>query len=230
MNGKILIIVHQEQSTPGRVGLMLKARGLELDIRRPCIGHDLPEDVRPYAGVVIFGGPMSANDDDTLDFIRAELDWIDRPLKQNVPFLGICLGAQLLARHLGAAVAEHPENYAEVGYYPIKPTRAGEEICPWPGKVYQWHREGFEIPSGCEVLAQGGTAFPNQAFRHGQSAYGIQFHPEVTLAMMHRWTVKARHRFELPGARPPESHFDDRRQHDGDVARWLSEFLDHWLG
>ena len=77
------------------------------------------------------------------------------PLKEEKPFLGICLGAQMLARHLGERVFTHPEGKAEVGYYPIKPTPAGRAICDWPAHVYQWHREGFDLPRGTELLAEG---------------------------------------------------------------------------
>src|SRR5260370_2872138 len=101
---------------------------------------------------------MRVNDPD--DFIRREIDWIAVPLGEQRPFLGICLGAQMLAMQLGAPVAPHPQGRAEMGYYPIYPTRAGLEICAhWPERVYHWHRAGFELPAGAEVLAKG-RVFP----------------------------------------------------------------------
>ncbi len=230
MGRRILIVVHQERSTPGRVGLKLRQRGFELDIVRPPLGHALPETLEGYAGVVVFGGPMSANDDDTIDGIRREIDWIKVPLEEKVPFLGLCLGAQLLARHLGAEVNFHPKECAEIGYYPVQATKTGQErFGDWPGCVYQWHREGFELPAGARLLATGGNAFPNQAFDYGETAIGLQFHPEVTLAMVHRWTVLAAERFVLPGVRPRHSHFSDRMVHDPAVELWLDRLLDDWL-
>src|SRR5271169_5746449 len=170
----VLIVLHQETSTPGRVGNALRALGHPLDIRRPRFGEKLPETLDGHAGAVIFGGPMSANDPD--DYVRREIDWIGVPLGERRPFLGICLGAQMLAMHLGARVAPHPEGRAEMGYYPIRPTAAGLRICPhWPEHVYHWHREGFELPGGTELLAEGGD-FPVQALRSG-NAFGLQFHP-----------------------------------------------------
>ncbi len=230
MDRRILIIVHQERSTPGRVGLLLRQRGYQLDIRRPPLGDRLPETLNGYAGVVIFGGPMSANDDGTIDGIKREIEWIKVPLEEKVPFLGLCLGGQLLARHLGAAVKLHPQERAEIGYYPVKATQDGQKrFGVWPSRVYQWHREGFELPRGARLLATGGNDFPVQAFDYGDTAIGLQFHPEVTLAMTHRWTVLAANRFSLPGVRPRHSHFTDRLLYDGAVENWLNIMLDNWL-
>ncbi len=230
MGRQILIIVHQERSTPGRVGLLLRQRGYQLDIRRPPLGDPLPETLEGYAGVVIFGGPMSANDDDTIEGIKREIEWIKVPLEEKVPFLGLCLGGQLLARHLGAEVKYHPQDQAEIGYYPVKATKVGQErFGDWPKCVYQWHREGFELPHGARLLATGGNAFPNQAFDYGETAIALQFHPEVTLAMTHRWTVLAAERFSLPGVRSRNSHFSDRMIHDPAVEVWLNAMLDVWL-
>jgi GMP synthase (glutamine-hydrolysing) len=230
MGKKVLIIVHQERSSPGRVGLKLRARGYELDIRRPPLGDVLPESLEDYAGTVIFGGPMSANDDDTIEGIRREIEWIGLPLKEKSPLLGLCLGAQMMARHLGAEVKYHPEKQAEIGYYPLVPTPAGKALFgDWPKCVYQWHREGFDLPAGARLLAKGGNAFPNQAFDYEGTAIGLQFHPEVTLAMTHRWTVLAAKRFSLPGVRPRPTHFRDRLVHDGAVDAWLDRLLDGWL-
>src|SRR5688572_33031377 len=112
MSLPVLIVLHQEHSTPGRVGNALRSRGFLLDIRRPRFDDPLPETLDGHAGAVIFGGPQSANDTD--DFIKREIDWISVPIKEKKPFLGICLGAQMLARQLGARVYKHPEGHAEV--------------------------------------------------------------------------------------------------------------------
>ncbi len=124
----VLIVLHQETSSPGRVGNVLRALGHKLDIRRPRFGDPLPETLDGHAGAVIFGGPMSANDPD--DFVRQEIDWIAVPLGEQRPFLGICLGAQMLARQLGARVAPHPQGLAQIGYYPIRPTASGPGHLP----------------------------------------------------------------------------------------------------
>jgi GMP synthase (glutamine-hydrolysing) len=228
MQKPVLIILHQEHSSPGRVGQMLGKLGHPLDIRRPRFGDPLPETMDEHAGAVIFGGPQSANDNE--DFVKREIDWIGVPLRDRKPFLGICLGAQMMALKLGSRVFPHPQGHAEVGYYPIRPTAAGLEVCAaWPDHVYQWHREGFELPVGAELLAEGDDAFSVQAMRYG-SGYALQFHPEVTHAMMHRWLVKGAHRMDLPGAKQRADHIADRAVHDFASRNWLATFLDHWLG
>jgi GMP synthase (glutamine-hydrolysing) len=227
MRQPILIILHQEHSSPGRVGHALRQLGYGLDLRRPRFGDPLPETMREHSGAIIFGGPMSANDVD--DFIRREIDWIRLPVKEDKPFLGICLGAQMCTRALGGRVFSHPAGQAEIGYYPIRPTAAGLAVVDtWPEQVYQWHREGFDLPGGAELLAEG-DMFEVQAYRYG-SAYALQFHPDVTYAMMHRWTTRGHHRLETPGAKPRAAHFADRDVYDHSARAWLGRFLAHWLG
>ncbi|MBN8971892.1 MAG: glutamine amidotransferase [Rhizobiales bacterium] len=222
----VLVVLHQESSTPGRVGNALRALGYTLDIRKPRFGDPLPSTLDEHAGVVIFGGPMSANDPDA--YLRHEIDWIALPLRERRPYLGICLGAQMLAKQLGGIVAPHPQGRAQIGYYPIRLTAAGRALCgPWPAQVYQWHCEGFTLPRGSELLAEC-DEFPAQAFRD-DTAFGLQFHPDVTTAMIHRWTTRGAERLSLPGAQPRAAHFAGRAVHDAAERNWLTAFLQQWL-
>jgi len=224
---RILVVLHQERSNPGRIGRLLREQGYSLDIRRPACGDALPRSMDAHDGAIIFGGPMSANDE--VDFIKREIDWVGVPLAADKPFLGVCLGAQMLTRHLGHRVAPHPEGKVEIGYYPIRATDHGKALWPvFPSKVYQWHREGFDLPAGATLLAEGDD-FEAQAFRYGCNAYGLQFHPEVTYHMMCRWTTLAAARLALPGAQSRDRHFHDWYAHDGAVARWLDVFLRQWI-
>lgn len=220
---KILIVMHQELSSPGRVGHLLIEGGFDLDMRRPPLGDPLPETLEDHAGAVVFGGPMSANDTD--EFVRRETEWLKVPLAENKPFLGICLGAQMLVNHLGGKVEGHHEGLVEIGWYPIRPTEEGKELMDWPEMVYQFHREGFSLPTGATLLASAET-YPNQAFRYGQNAWGIQFHAELTRVMMQRWVVRGAHRFALPGAQQGRDHLGGRLIWDMHLKRWLVEFLD----
>jgi GMP synthase (glutamine-hydrolysing) len=225
-NRPVLIVLHQEHSTPGRVGLRLRGRGHALDIRRPRFGDPLPATLAEHAGAVVFGGPMSANDNE--DYIRRETEWMKVPLAEEAPLLGLCLGAQLLARYLGAAVRADPEGRVEIGYYDITPTEAGRRMIAWPDRVHHFHREGFDLPADATLLATG-AVFPNQAFAYGAAAFAIQFHIELTMAMVGRWTGRIGDRAKLPGAQDTADHLAGRALHDWKTASFLETFLDLWL-
>ncbi|MCO5064527.1 MAG: glutamine amidotransferase [Rhizobiaceae bacterium] len=224
---KILIVLHQETSSPGRVGHLLLQEGFDLDIRRPPLGEPLPDTLENHTGAVVFGGPMSANDTD--EFVVRETNWLSVPLKENKPFLGICLGAQMLVNHLGGKVEGHQDGLVEIGWYPLRPTDEGKELMDWPEMVYQFHREGFSLPVGATLLATSDT-YTNQAFRYGENAWGIQFHAELTRVMMQRWVVRGAHRFELPGAQPGHDHLGGRMIWDMHLKRWLTGFLEQVFG
>lgn len=225
--GKILIVLHQERSSPGRVGQMLQRAGFELDVRRPVLGDPLPTTLADHEGAVIFGGPMSANDDD--DYVRSEIDWHAVPLSENKPYLGICLGAQMLVRHLGGRVESHPDGLTEIGWFPLSSTPQGNALMQWPDMVYQFHREGFTLPDGAELLASA-EHYENQAFRFGENAWGIQFHAELTQVMMQRWVVHGASRFTLPGAQQGHHHLQGRLVYDARLRQWLAEFLEIVFG
>jgi GMP synthase (glutamine-hydrolysing) len=222
----VLIVLHGEHSCPGRIGQVLRRKGHALDIRKPRFGDRLPATLEHHAGAVIFGGPMSANDPD--DFIKTEIDWIGVPLEEERPFLGVCLGAQMLTKHLGGRVGFHPEEIVEIGYCPVNPTAAGAAFGPWPEKVYHWHREGFDIPAGATVLAEG-TTFANQAMAYGKAALGVQFHPEITYALVARWTYDASYRLGLKGAQSREAQLSGHILHGDSVLVWLDRFIEQWL-
>ena len=224
----VLAVIHRATSTPGRVGQEIRRLGHALDIRCPREGDTLPPTLAGYAGAVIFGGPGSANDPD--EATRAEVDWIDIALREKKPLLGICLGGQMLAKRLGAKVAPHPDGLAEIGYHPIQPD--GDETlgASSPAHVYQWHREGFELPHGAKLLADADGPFPVQAFSYGATAVGVQFHPEMTYAMVCRWTVRSAHRLVLPGAQDRATQLDNHLVYAPVVQRWLSAFIPRWLG
>lgn len=172
---------------------------------------------------------MSANDGRDMPGIGAELDFISTALESGKPFLGICLGAQLLAKTLGAHVTTHPAGLAEIGYARIVPTTEGMAYLDGPMMVYEWHREGFDLPRGATLLAEG-SVFPNQFFRYGDHAYGVQFHPEVTGETIKRWTIRSAERLKLPGAQPREAHLSGHASFDGTLNRWIQRFMDHLFG
>jgi GMP synthase (glutamine-hydrolysing) len=221
----VLIVLHQKHSHPGHVGHWFRRNGYTLDIRRHFDGAPLPQTLSGHCGAVIFGGPQSAND--SADFIRREIDWIGVALKEQKPFLGICLGAQMLASHLGARVDHCRQGTVEIGYHDIHSTQAG---AGWdlPARVFQWHREGFDLPSRSVLLASSTSSYPNQAFQFS-TALGVQFHPEITLHHILRWTSGNPLRLLMRGARPRQQQIDDHLIEARRVRGWLDGFLSKWV-
>jgi GMP synthase (glutamine-hydrolysing) len=226
---KVLIVLHQDHSTPGRIGTLLAQRGFALDVRRPSLGEPLPATLAEHAGAIVFGGPMSVNDE--LEWVRREIDWLAVPLREDKPLLGVCLGGQMLACQLGARVFTYPDKRSEIGYYPVAPTPEADRLCaaPFPRHVYHWHCDGFELPRGARLLVASDGEFPNQAFAFGARALALQFHPEVTYAMICRWTTRGDERLGRPGAQPRSRHLEGWFLYDRAVALWLETMLPAWL-
>lgn len=220
-NRRVLMLRHMKRMQGDRVSKALTARGFELDYRCPAEGEALPASDDGHVLAVVYGGIQSANDD---GYIRAEIDWIRDWVESGRPYLGLCLGGQLLARALGAEVSPHPKGRHEIGFVRIRPADAGDFL-PSPLHVYQWHKEGFELPVGATLLAHG-EVFPNQAFRYGESAFALQFHPEVTPEIMLDWMAYAEASLAAPGASPRQEQLEDARRHNGAVDTWLDSFLD----
>ncbi|MCB1747524.1 MAG: glutamine amidotransferase [Gammaproteobacteria bacterium] len=230
MSGRVLVVLHQEHSTPGFVGAALEARGYQLERCCPNLGGCLPTVLEDYAAAVVFGGPQSANDDH-LPGIRAELDWLERHvLPAGMPLLGICLGAQEIARVLGARVHGHADGHVEIGYCEVLPAAAGADFLDQPTMFYQWHAETFEIPAGAVQLARG-TLFEAQAYRYGTRVYGIEYHPEMTRAMIERWATSERGSVHIAAHRGPDCavQLDQHARYAAASRRWLERFLDGFL-
>jgi GMP synthase (glutamine-hydrolysing) len=219
----VILVLHQQQSVPGYVGKWLEAEGYGLDIRRPRFGDPLPQTLEQHAGAIIFGGPMSANDSE--DYMRVETDWIGVALKEGKPYLGLCLGAQMLARLLGAKVYLDPDAQVEIGYHPILATAAASTAHPLPSRVYQWHKEGFDLPASATLLARSDGPFPNQAFQVGPKAVGLQFHPEITHGMVDGWTGRNPDKLTQVGAYGRARQLDDHATYSPLVRQWFDGFM-----
>ncbi len=224
----ILIVLHRSCGDMGKVGKILEQRGYRLDIRCTLEGDSLPNP-SGYAGVIVFGGAMSVNDCQTLSGIQAEIDWIPSVISANIPYLGICLGGQLLAKALGAGVAKKPDESVEIGFYHIRPTEKNSTFLPEKGlHFYQWHLEGFSIPNNCHRLAESDN-FPNQAFMLNEKTIGLQFHPEATREMIDCWVQREAENLRLQGAQSYKNQVELFRKYDTAVTEWLEDFLTKWL-
>lgn len=223
---KVLLITHSRSADPGEVGAALGRLGYEVERRCPRQGEPLPDAREAYAAALVLGGSQSAND--PLPYLREEERWIEGALASGKPLLGICLGSQLIARVLGARVGPHPQGLREIGYFPIAPTSVGRGVFETELHVYHWHAEGFEMPRGAELLAEG-SLFRNQAFRYGDRVYGIQFHPEVNRRIMTRWIESGAKDLGRPGAQSAEEQKAACSAHEARMHAWLERFLAHWL-
>ena len=231
MPGRIIAVFHSRNPDPGKVRERLAARGFEIDGRSPCHGDTLPADLSGYTAAIVFGGPQSANDSHDPG-IRAELDWIeDAALPSGLPVLGICLGAQQIARVLGARIGPHPDGLVEIGYCEVRPTGRCPRFLTAPTMFYQWHQETFEIPGDAVHLAEN-ALFPGQAFRYREHVYGIEFHPEMTRELIESWCGPegGSARLDRPNAQGRAVQLQGYARHAAASDRWLDGFLDQFLG
>jgi GMP synthase (glutamine-hydrolysing) len=189
---KVLVFRHVPFEHLGMIAPALESNGAQFEYvdlyRRPTAPADV--DISQASGLIFMGGPMSANDD--LPYLRRELEIIQQAVAAGTPVLGVCLGAQLVAKALGSRVFRNPVK--EIGWYPITWTPAAARDRLLNGlagteSVFHWHGETFDLPAGAELLASS-VACRNQAFRWGENVYGFQFHLEVTPEMIEDWTAQ----------------------------------------
>lgn len=215
---KLLVFQHVAFEILGTLNPLLKDAGFRIRYvnfgRHP---HAEP-DIDSYHGLVVLGGPMSVHDSATHPHLDTEMRLIERAMERGMPILGVCLGAQLIARTLGAQVGPSPEK--EIGWYDVLPTECAASD-PLIGhfapreRIFQWHGDAFEMPSGAVHLASS-TGCPNQAFRYGDNVYGFQFHMEVDEPLIHRWLRVPHHErelHELKGEEGPEVIRSETPQH-----------------
>ena len=200
MNRTVLILRHMPQESAGTLENALTAAGLQvcyIDLFRE-VPERLPLD--EASGLVVLGGPMNADEVDRYPFLKLDVQWIQQAIEAKLPLLGICLGSQLLAKALGARVYKNPVK--EIGWYPIelrpRPATIRCSLDSGTATVFQWHGDTFDLPRGAVLLARGSSC-QHQAFRWGTNAYGLQFHIEMTAAMIDEWLEKGNESGELAG-------------------------------
>lgn len=182
-----LALQHLDIEPPALIGEVLEAGGHNLTTLHLDQGDLLPASATLYDGIIIMGGPQSANDH--TDYIKNEVSWIKSAIMARVPILGICLGAQIMAKAAGAEI--HPSPVRELGWFPVYPTPASQHdplFCDMSEGIglFQWHGESFTVNPGMTLVATHPDV-PAQAFRIGQAQYGLQFHIEVNESMIENW-------------------------------------------
>lgn len=190
MEKRLLIIKHAEHEGPGCIADLFSEDRWSVEILELSgTGIQLPNDLDDIGGIVILGGPMNVYQEDAYPFLKDEESLVRRALIDEVPLLGICLGAQLIAKTCGAAITKSPKK--EIGWFTVMKTPEGMKDNLFRGNrqhmtVFQWHEDTFDLPDDGVLLAKGRVC-TNQAFRVGHNAYGLQFHIEATSEMVETW-------------------------------------------
>ena len=182
----MLHIIQNDPEVPP--GNLLDHLTVPYTIHHPYRGETLPE-IEHIAALIVMGGAMGANDDARFPFLTELKALIRSVVAARIPYLGVCLGGQLLAAALGADVVSH--RWEELGNLDVSLTPEGRKDRLFEGiseefKTFQWHHDSFDIPAGGVLLASS-AACPHQAYRVGSSAWGVQFHPEVTDSIIRGW-------------------------------------------
>lgn len=185
----VLVVEQHDQPSVGVVGETLRDLGAETQTVWGVRGDALPPGHREHDGLIVLGGAMSALDDDRRPYFPALTQLIREFSDADKPVLGICLGAQLIARSFAAELQLGGD--LEIGFHTVTPTAAAaadpvlsELDRPLP--LFQWHTDHYALPTGAELLATG-ERYVNQAYRIGRTVYGMQFHFEVTEPVVRGW-------------------------------------------
>ena len=184
----VLIIKHVDNEGPGLIEPWLKGENIPYRVFNLQRESFFPR-IDDWSHVVLLGGPMNVYEEDRYPFLKKEDLFIKESIQRGRTLLGICLGAQLIAKALGARVTKAPVK--EIGWYDVVLTEEGSRLpvfSQFPARVpvFQWHEDTFEIPKFGQLVATA-TSVPNQAFCYGKNTYGLQFHLEVTEPMIREW-------------------------------------------
>ena len=202
---RALIVEHAEHEGAGLVGVALAAGGLRLDVRRTWANDPLPS-ADGYDLLLVLGGASSANE----AALDAEAELLASSARAGRPTVGICLGAQLMARGLGARVYRGPA--PEIGLYPLALSDAGRRQPILDGldgaPIFHWHSDTFELPAGAVLLASS-ARYRHQAFSVGACTLGVQFHPECDRRMRLDWARRGADELGAAGVDPATLTGDD---------------------
>ena len=210
---RLLSIVHLDSDPPGILGELAAERGHAHDEWWIHAGEPPPGAAEDYDAVALFGGDMAVQEEDAYPWLGWEKEHVRRVLARGIPLFGVCLGGQLLADVAGAAVTRAERS--EIGWYDVElapQARQDPLFGELPGRfpAFQWHSWKFDLPDGAVPLARNDLCL--QAYRLGDAAWGVQFHPEVLHGRLWEWLEAAKTNEEAQAIR-----------FDYDAQRALSE-------
>jgi len=226
-----LVLQHLEIEPPALITDIIYKTGHNIDTVRLWLNETVPDELNRWDGIIIMGGPQSANDA-LPAYIRDEIALLKEAIKADFPVLGICLGAQLLARAAGATITSSPVR--ELGWYPVYPTgQATKEPLfrhmDAEQMVFQWHGETFSLPENASLLATHPDV-PNQAFRIGTCQYGLQFHFEVDRTLIRQWVNAGVSERKHLGSRGVQAMMDATDRYLPSMHRFCTQAIHAWLG
>jgi GMP synthase-like glutamine amidotransferase len=212
---KVVILQHTDTDGPGTLGEYLLSVGTDVHTIKLYESENPPGEDTAMDAVISLGGPMHAWEDTEYPFLPQETRFLSHIIERKIPILGICLGAQLIARACGSHV--HPADTQEIGWRSVSLTENGSKDPLFAGihnelTVFQYHEDTFELPAEGRLLGSS-SACRNQIFRLG-NAYGVQFHPEVHRGILEEWFSKREDREEVLNGyeRVKEVFFDQNRK------------------
>jgi GMP synthase (glutamine-hydrolysing) len=194
---RVLVLQFVWDDPTGYLGEIMEEHSITCDVVK--VDEEPIPDPAEYDALIAMGGSQHVGHNDTYPYLVGTTDAIRRAVLREVPYLGLCLGGQLLANAMGAQVKKHTNPF--IGFYEIQFTEAGQKDPLFQGlpgyqQVIHWHEDTFDIPDGAVQLATNPHT-QNQAFRYGRNAYGTQFHIEVTPAMLDVWLYYPEYRQEI---------------------------------
>ncbi|MEY2753759.1 MAG: glutamine amidotransferase [Actinomycetota bacterium] len=225
----VLYLQHVREWTESRLADILRSQGHTVEFRCPPEGDALPASASEVDAIIIGGNTVSTHEADTRPDVAAEIRLASSALETRTPYLGICFGAQALAEAVGCGNAGRPDGIAEFGFYPIIPTEAGRELFAGLDHVFQSHYAAcLTVPPGAELLASS-EHFEVQAFRIGERAYGLQFHPDAREDMIPNWYAGNSYLHGRPGVHLLDQQVADAERHERSIHEWCERFMAHWL-
>ncbi|ODS32500.1 MAG: glutamine amidotransferase [Candidatus Scalindua rubra] len=211
---KVIIVKHIDIEGPGTIADFLDDNDVPCEVIDIFNGESLPNSLSGTSAVIILGGPMNVYEEDKYSFLKQEDEFLKEVIEEDLPTLGFCLGAQLIAKAKGTIIKKAPEK--EIGWFKVSLNENGSNdpiFQGFPGEfdVFQWHGDTFDIPDGAVKLAESKLC-TNQAFRIGNNVYGLQFHIEVTDEMIYQWMDSYRSEIDsLKGLVNPDQIISDTK-------------------